>query len=77
MTYIKENIFTKVQKLYSPPRKLKAGNKMPALLLKKPLCTGDLSWHATATAKNYVFIGYKLKILFSGGGEGGWLLVGR
>ena len=44
---------------------------MPALLLKKPLCTGDLSWHATATAKNYVFIGYKLKILFSGGGEGG------
>ena len=50
---------------------------MPALLLKKPLCTGDLSWHATATAKNYVFIGYKLKILFSGGGEGGVTFGGK
>ena len=42
VTYTKENIITKLQKLYSPPRKLKAGNKSPALLLKKPLCTGDL-----------------------------------
>ena len=42
MTYIKENI-TKLQKLYSPPRKLEVGNKPPALLLKKPLCMGDLS----------------------------------
>ena len=42
VTYTKETIITKLQKLYSPPRKLKAGNKSPALLLKKPLCTGDL-----------------------------------
>ena len=42
VTYTKENIITKLQKLYSPPRKLNAGNKSPALLLKKPLCAGDL-----------------------------------
>ena len=40
VTYIKENIITK---LYSPPRNPKAGNKSPALFVKKPLCTGDLS----------------------------------
>ena len=43
VTYIKENIIAKLQKLYSPPRKLKVGNKYPALFLKKPHCTGDLS----------------------------------
>ena len=42
MSYIKENIITKLQKLYSLPRNLEAGNKSPALFLKKPLCTGDL-----------------------------------
>ena len=42
MTYIKENIITKFQKLYSPPKNLTAGNKSSVLLLKKPLCTGDL-----------------------------------
>ena len=42
-TYIKEKVITKLQKLYSPPRKLRAGNKLPALFLKKSLCTGDLS----------------------------------
>ena len=41
MTYI--NITIKLQKLYSPPRNIRARNKSPALLLKKPLCTGDLS----------------------------------
>ena len=40
VTYIKENIITK---LYSPPRNPKAGNKSPALFVKKTLCTGDLS----------------------------------
>ena len=43
VTYIKENIITKLQKLYSPPRNPRAGNKSPALFVKKPLCTGDLS----------------------------------
>ena len=56
MTYIKENkcdftgycptnvehAITKLQKLYSPPRNLRAGNKSPAPFLEKPLCTGDL-----------------------------------
>ena len=43
VTYIKENIIAKLQKLYSPPRNPRAGNKSPALFVKKPLCTGDLS----------------------------------
>ena len=43
MTYIKENITKKLQKLYSPPRNPRAGNESPALFVKKPLCKGDLS----------------------------------
>ena len=43
MTYIKENIITKLQKLCSLTRNLRAGNKSPALFLKKPVCTGNLS----------------------------------
>ena len=39
---MKQNI-AKLQKLYTPPRNLRAGNKSPVLFLKKPLCTGDLS----------------------------------
>ena len=35
---------TKLQKLYSLPRNLRAGNKLPAIFLKKPLCMGDLSY---------------------------------
>ena len=42
VTYIKENIITKLQKLYSPPRNPRAGNKLPVLFAKKPLCTGNL-----------------------------------
>ena len=34
MTYIKENIITKLQKLYSPPRNPRAGNKLPMLFVK-------------------------------------------
>ena len=41
-TSIKENIITKLQKLYSPPRNLRAGNKSPTLFLKKSYCTGNL-----------------------------------
>ena len=41
--YSKENVIAKLQKLYSPPRNLRAGNKSPARFLKKPLCTSDLS----------------------------------
>ena len=43
VTYRKENIITKLQKLYSPPRNPRAGNKLPALFVKNILCTGDLS----------------------------------
>ena len=43
VTYIKENIITKLQKLYSAPRNSRLGNKSPTLFVKKPLCTGDLS----------------------------------
>ena len=43
VTYIKETIITKFTKLYSPPRKLKTGNKSPTLLLKKAFCSCDLS----------------------------------
>ena len=43
MTYIKENIITKLRKLYSPPRITRAGNKSSVLFVKKPLCTSNLS----------------------------------
>ena len=43
VTYIKESIITKLQKLYSPPRNLRVGNKSPVLFLKKQFRTGDLS----------------------------------
>ena len=34
MTYIKENIIAKLQKLYSPPRNPRAGNKLLMLFEK-------------------------------------------
>ena len=43
LTYIKENIITKLQKLYSPPRNPRVGNRSPVLFMKKPLCIGNLS----------------------------------
>ena len=43
MTYIKENVISTLQKLYSPPKKLKVDNELPMPLLKKHLCTSDLS----------------------------------
>ena len=42
VTYIKENTIAKLQKLYSQTRNLRAGNILPALFLKEPICTGDL-----------------------------------
>ena len=42
VTYIKENIITKLQKLYNPPRNPRVGSKSSALFVKKPLCMGDL-----------------------------------
>ena len=42
VTCIKENIITKLQKLYSLPRNLRVDNRSPALFLKKPFCMGDL-----------------------------------
>ena len=37
-----EHRITKLQKLYSPPRNFRAGNKSPVPFLEKPLCMGDL-----------------------------------
>ena len=42
MTYVNENIITKLQKIYNSPRNLEVGNKSPMLFLEKPLCTGNL-----------------------------------
>ena len=36
VAYIKENIITKLQKLYSPPRNPRAGNKLLTLFVKNP-----------------------------------------
>ena len=44
-TTIKENIITKLQKLYSLPKNLRVDNKLSVLFLKKPLQTGNL-WPA-------------------------------
>ena len=41
--YSKQNIITKLQKLYSLLRNLWASNKLPVPISKKPLCTGNLS----------------------------------
>ena len=41
MTYIKENIITKLQKLYKPPRKPRTGNKLSALFVRKSFCNSD------------------------------------
>ena len=43
VTYIKENIIRKLQKLYSLPTNPRAGNKSPVLFVRKPLCKGNLS----------------------------------
>ena len=42
VTYIKENIIKKLQKLYSQPRNPRVGNKSPVLFVKKSLCMGNL-----------------------------------
>ena len=42
MTYIKENIITKLQNLYSLLRNPGEGNNLPVLFVKNPLCTGNL-----------------------------------
>ena len=43
MTYIKESIIIKLQKLYTLPRNLRAGNKSPVIFWKKNSCMDDLS----------------------------------
>ena len=42
VTYVKENIITKLQKLYSLPRNPRVDNNLPMLFEKKPLCMGNL-----------------------------------
>ena len=42
MTYIKENIITKLQNLYSLLRNPGEGNNLPVLFMKNPLCTSNL-----------------------------------
>ena len=37
MTYIKENIITKFQKLFSQPRTPMAGNKLPTIFTGRPV----------------------------------------
>ena len=43
MNYIKENIITNYKNYTARPETLRAGNKSPALFLKKPLSRGDLN----------------------------------
>ena len=43
MTYIKENIISKLQKLYSLSRNPRVGKNLSMLFVKKPLCMSDLS----------------------------------
>ena len=59
MTYIKENIITKLQKLYSPPRNPKAGNKLRALFVKKPLLKG-LNWQIYSTSLSLTFLFHQI-----------------
>ena len=42
MTYIKEKVIAKLQKLYSLPRNLGVGSKSPVPFLKKCLSMGNL-----------------------------------
>ena len=42
VTYIKENIIKKLQKLYSPTRNPRVANKSHMLFVKKPSFTGNL-----------------------------------
>ena len=56
VTYIRENIITKLQKLYSPPRNLRARNEFPVVFIKKPLCMGNLSLpHKIFTERSETF----------------------
>ena len=59
VTYIKENIITKLQKLYSPPRNPKAGNKLRALFVKKPLLKG-LNWQIYSTSLSLTFLFHQI-----------------
>ena len=51
VTYIKETIITKLQKLYSLPRNSRVGIKLPALFVKKPLCKAIYHPHAKYSLK--------------------------
>ena len=78
VTYIKENIITKIKKLYSLPRNPRVGNTSPALFVKKPLCTGDLSsvckiiierpargqWKGNQAIKSGLLVKYSLRNIF-------------
>ena len=54
MTYIKENIITKLQKLYSPPRSLRTGNKSTTLILKKSPVLKIFTERPTKDSQNLV-----------------------
>ena len=60
VTYIKENIITKLQKLYSPPRNPRAGNKSPTLFVKNLFAQMIYRPHAKYSLKGLEAIRYFL-----------------
>ena len=63
VAYIKGNRITKLQKLYSPPRNLRVGNKSSMLFLEKRLCIGDLLPAQKSIREIIKFISSKLEFM--------------
>ena len=57
MFFATENMITKLQKLYSPPRNPRASKKSPAIFVKKPLCRSNL------LPTNEIFIERTVRVL--------------
>ena len=55
VAYIKENVITKLEKSYSPPRNSRMGNKLPVLFVKKPLSWAIYCPHAKYSLKGLSF----------------------
>ena len=54
MNHIKENILTKLQKLNSQPRNLRAGSRSTVLFLKKPFAWTIYYRHAKYSMKDLI-----------------------
>ena len=69
VTYIKENIITKLQKLYSAPRNPKAANKSYVLFMKNPLskgfitCMQNIHWKAWYQFVSVILVKYRFRFL--------------